>query len=1461
MEIYLRVEKDGDFLADLEVRVEQSHTVGDIAAAIVDFLGLNPEDGEMLSRESTGPMGHAWTVAEAGILSGDTIVLGRRFPKQGRRPDELQLVVTSGPDAGKLLPLAPGQYVIGRDAMCDFVLTDPQVSRQHLRLTVDPAGRLVIDVLVTDRNEVRTDGHVVLESEPVRPEQVIRLGASSLTVRNEPLLQTTRVDAFGNVPFHRTPYFAAPVQEVVVSAIKDVPSEPEKTRFAYLSALMPIVMGVAMYMIFGHLRFLLFIAFSPMMVIGNYFEQRRRSGKKFKESVERFNQMLVEKASEVRTAIANERQRRFAASPDIAALNGRAAKRSVDLWVRDRNAYDFLSLRVGMGDMDAALTVEYSDSGDVEFRDQVDEALGETKTVSDVPLVVNLTELGVIGLVGRAGETSAMASALAVQAACLHSPEDLVIFGGLNPARQILEWLKWSPHTRSSSSPYGGRHLVGSKEETDAMIGELVREAARRLESKSDSVRFPWLLVFLDRAVEPDAAIVSRLLDTCPASGISVVWMTDTRERVPRQAKAVIDCQSPMTGQMSMISYTDPDLDDLAFDSERVSSDYAGETCRWLAPLRDASSANAATAIPRVVPLFTAFGIEAVDSDWVARQWKTDRGYSLQGPIGYTDAGPMVLDMVEHGPHGLIGGTSGAGKSELVMSIVASLIAFNPPTRINFLFIDYKGGASSDLFKDVPHTVGYVTNLDGLLSMRALTSLRAELNRRMSLMQGKAKDLAEMIEKYPDEAPPSLVIVVDEFATLVKEIPDFVAGVVDIAQRGRSLGIHLILATQRPSGSINDNIKANTNLRISLRMLDTSESGAVIGTPDAAGIPAPLKGRGFARMGPGDLVAFQSAWAGAPLLSASGPPPVGVDPFAPTALPQSAGMAALARAALSATKSEPEGPTSTQVAALLTAIVETTQRLGHKRGRPPWLEVLPPVISIEQILSDVSASGVESEPGVKIAFGMVDDPGAQAQYPAVIDMARSGGLIMHGTGGSGKSTVLKTIAVSAALEDSAMGGGHLTIFGLDFASRELGGLNRLPQCGGIASADDIEAATRIISLLSNEFERRRQALAESVAKAEAAPAETTVLFVIDGMETITELFDQSPAAIGLQRFSGMLNKLLIDGRQVGIHPVVSSSRRAGIKANVASALSDRLVLRQAEPHGYTDAGVALADAKNIELDPGQAFYNGPSMVQVAMLTPPDLQGDEDEQERQRLEREYLVQVAEGLQGSVDPFLVTAPLPRTLGLLPSDDPAKPVVGMADLTNKPVELDLTYNDVNLIGDPRSGKSTAMMTIGRQVLNAGGEVWVLASPSSALTNLDGAQRTCFDDGAERVEFINSLAEVVSEPLPGNPVLLIDDYDLFPEDRQLCGALTGVMAKVRYVAATSKPRGYSSHPLAQEARKARTLVYLHPLDGRDAQEMLGVPVVWHPGLPMVVGRGYVSVDRQPIMTQFSDPLAPIES
>ena len=397
-----------------------------------------------------------------------------------------------------------------------------------------------------------------------------------------------------------------------------------------------------------------------------------------------------------------------------------------------------------------------------------------------------------------------------------------------------------------------------------------------------------------------------------------------------------------------------------------------------------------------------------------------------------------------------------------------------------------------------------------------------------------------MLERYPDEAPPSLVIVVDEFATLVKEVPDFVAGVVDIAQRGRSLGVHLILATQRPSGSVNENILANTNLRISLRMLDGMESKTIIGVGSAADIPLPLKGRGFAKLGPRDLIEFQSAFTGAQLTQENEVIPVVVEPFGSMARPAGGPTTASGRTTSrrsphhgrddagcarstytdesSATLAPPVGlpmpPTSLRAAPAGSSVVLAATAVRHRPPLPSrldWLrprhrsragrrddasrpaarrrslgdaelprrasrggKMLPEMLEWDTIDPPVVTNAVAA--GRFITLGMLDDPAAQAQYPAVFDLEEGGGLLIAGGGGSGKTTALRTVARSAV--DGATPD-EVALFVIDCASRSLGPLRDLPHCAAVATGDDLESITRVIVMLTAELDRRRALLSLS----------------------------------------------------------------------------------------------------------------------------------------------------------------------------------------------------------------------------------------------------------------------------------------------------------------------------------------------------------------------------------------------
>ena len=495
-------------------------------------------------------------------------------------------------------------------------------------------------------------------------------------------------------------------------------------------------------------------------------------------------------------------------------------------------------------------------------------------------------------------------------------------------------------------------------------------------------------------------------------------------------------------------------------------------------------------------------------------------------------------------------------------------------------------------------------------------------------------------------------------------------------------------------------------------------------------------------------------------------------------------------------------------------------------------------------LVDELESGPDDRPGAAITFGLVDDPAAQDQYSATVDLAKSGGLVITGTAGSGKTTALVTMAAAAARDDAQVDGDRLVIFGIDAGSRELGVIQRLPQCAAVANADDLEAVTRVIGVLHDEMERRRSG---------AVVDWPTVLVLIDGFDGLTQQMEQTSAASGVAPYYAELLSVVADGRQLGIHTVLTATRRTALRHAVTAAITDRLTLRQAEAHDYTECGIRTADAGAIELPPGQGFLNGPTVVQVALA---DLPSQPCSRPASGLSSEPL--------SPIPPSLTTRALPARVPLLPSHCPLRPVIGLADHSLAPFALDLTHENVSVVGDPRSGRSTALAVIGIQAAKAGAEVTVIARPSSPLAVLadldfsDGSISRCVDQGPDRTLFLAEFAATLNSPEPSvatkPQLLLLDDIDLLPDDdRDLVTVLDQLLGRVRFVAAGPVNRGYSHHPITQLLKRCRSTVYLRPHDGRDAAEVLGATVRWHPGLPMVEGRGYVLADRVATMVQFA--------
>ena len=323
------------------------------------------------------------------------------------------------------------------------------------------------------------------------------------------------------------------------------------------------------------------------------------------------------------------------------------------------------------------------------------------------------------------------------------------------------------------------------------------------------------------------------------------------------------------------------------------------------------------------------------------------------------------------------------------------------PQRVTFLLVDYKGGSAFRDCVELPHTVGLVTDLSPHLVRRALASLSAELRYREHLLaRYNAKDLVELERRGEVDAPPSLIIVVDEFAALVQEVPEFVEGVVNVAQRGRSLGLHLILATQRPAGVIKDNLRANTNLRLALRMADESDSADVLGSSMAAYFDPALPGRAVSKSGPGRLTPFQTGYAGGWTSDTPPPPQIRIETL-------SYGLSQVWEPPVNESDFDharaDRGPTDIQRLVSTIGIAAKTAELPTPRV--PWLPELCPVYDLARLPT--------ARRDDQLVFGVADDPDHQAQPVVAFNPDKEGNLAVFGASGSGKSVFLRTIALAA----------------------------------------------------------------------------------------------------------------------------------------------------------------------------------------------------------------------------------------------------------------------------------------------------------------------------------------------------------------------------------------------------------------------------------------------------------------
>ncbi|MCX5284893.1 FtsK/SpoIIIE domain-containing protein [Streptomyces sp. NBC_00198] len=1526
----------GGATADVVLDADPESSVGDIAKELAEHVGYGggaqiiplghhqgaAGGGAPVAYVDGYPVDPGATIGTSPLREGAVVSL---HDPAGCLPGEptglVELRVAGGPAAGAVHRLGIGRYDIGSGPASYVRIDDPELASRALTLSVATDGTCRLDVHGekagagetpsaggaadgADRKDgVRLDGELFASLD----DDAWPLGAQ-VAVGNT-LLQLDRYappnaalkwseDGAG-LDYNRPPRLHPPERETkfrLPSPVRDYEARP----LPWLMALTPLVSAVVMVMVFGRWYYMIMALLSPLIMLGNYFMDKKQGRKSHAKQVKEYKEHKERIENDAQEALVAERLDRRQAIPDPATVLSLGTGPRTRLWERRRTDADHLLLRVGTGQMPSEVVLD--DPERDEHKRQV------TWTIEDAPVSLPLAERGVVGIAGPGDSAQALGRWAVAQAAVLHSPLDVQFYVLTeNSGRDSWDWVRWLPHSRPAGAQ-DANVLIGTDAETvGARIGELTqlldaRQKAARANGNKASFSDPDIVVVWDgsRRLRSMPGVV-RLLREGPAMSMYALCLDAEERFLPGECQAIVIAEPKpeehaSARQPSRTAPTAPaapggfpsfhawhaaEPDDSAAGAGKplelrlrvqqtgiarvkdvrpdfVSSAWCGRLARALSPLRDISGETEDSALPGASRLLDVLQLEPPTSDAITARWRMG-GQSTTAVIGESYDGPFGIDMRRDGPHGLIAGTTGSGKSELLQTIVASLAVANTPENMTFVLVDYKGGSA---FKDcvkLPHTVGMVTDLDAHLVERALESLGAELKRREHILAAAdAKDIEDyqdLVRRDPSHASvPRLLIVIDEFASMVRDLPDFVTGLVNIAQRGRSLGIHLLLATQRPSGVVSPEIRANTNLRIALRVTDGGESSDVIDSPEAGHISKSTPGRAYVRLGHASLVPFQSGRVG-------GRRPGAADPaaLAPWAGPLD--WADLGRAALVKPKAEQrEEEEITDLKVLVDAVRDANRVLGIPQQHSPWL----PALSETLLLDEVPAPAFAGGPGklAPAAYGVEDLPADQARRPVVVDFASFGHLLIGGAPRSGRSQILRTIAGSLARTHSAA---DVHLYGIDCGNGALNALTRLPHCGAVVGRNQTERVVRLIARLKGELTRRQDLLADAgfadigeqraaVPEGERLPHIVVLLDRWEGWLPTLGEYDHGD-------LTDQLTAMMREGASVGLHMVMTGDRQI-LSTRIGSLTEDKYGLRLADRSDFSLIGI---NARKIpeEIPPGRGYRNEHGTeTQFALLTE-DATGQGQAAALSAIGEAAAARDAE-LPRDRRPFRVDV-LPTRITFADAWEMRDPDasrsklwglagIGGDDIMGFGPDLSQGVPTFVIAGPAKSGRSTTLMNMARSYLAQGVRLVVAAPRPSPLRELDGEEGVLkvFDEddieGDDLREAIDSASR--EEPI----VVLVDDGEVLED----CDAETvfkrivqrGAERGLGLVIAGDEEdvcSGFSGWQV--EMKKGRRGILLSPQDS-SAGELIGIRTNRSMvGGPVAPGKGLLHLgDGEPL-------------
>ncbi len=858
---------------------------------------------------------------------------------------------------------------------------------------------------------------------------------------------------------------------------------------------MPLMLQMSSQMITGARSMLSGNALMAVSSMLTPVLNRGYSDKERLEYAERRHTKYMEYLAEIEKEILDERthEQTFMneAHPPLSSVIGYPEDKQ-RLWEYRPVDKDFLQLRIGTGKVPLQAEINYPKErfslDEDALRDEMFRVATRDYSLTNAPVLLSLKDDFVVGINGTRPHVERLMANMIIQLAMTHSYDEvkIVILGRPQDTSHIaaeMQQFRYLPHCWSNLRDI--RFIAETKEDA-GVIAEYLKKRQEDQAPEAGQKKIYWTtetmsyVVFaFDKQLLECLDVLGLVLSAESYPGYSVVTGYDG---ALKESRKLISLER---NNGKLIHLSGSEGKDTSFAIERCDKSLLSDHLRELCGIRIKTESRQFT-LPKAFSFLEMFNAGRIEYLNPLTRWQQNNPVkSLATPVGIgTDGELFYLDLHEkrQGPHGLVAGMTGSGKSEFIITYILSLAVNYSPSEVAFVLIDYKGGGLATAFDDpkrgihLPHIAGTITNLDGGAIQRSLSSIQSELKRRQAVFNdAKSRNNEATMDIYDyqklyrahkvDEPMPHLFIISDEFAELKKQQPDFMEALIQTARIGRSLGVHLILATQKPSGVVNDQIWSNTKFRVCLKVQDRSDSNEMIRRPDAADLKE--TGRFYLQVGYNEYFALgQSAWCGAKYT----PQDVIVSNVDETIdFVDNAGQITL--------NSKPTRKVETSDTRQLVAIVQYLSDLAKKENlttRPLWLDPLPEKLDLEDAKKMLPEDREEN--GIRALMGIADDPEQQQQHALELDFLSFHHLLLVGEAGSGKSTFLRTMLYSLAEQ---YGPDKLNYYILDLSGGAMNAMKELPHCGAYLNDQSESDLNRLMNMLRGIIAERKALFAEA----------------------------------------------------------------------------------------------------------------------------------------------------------------------------------------------------------------------------------------------------------------------------------------------------------------------------------------------------------------------------------------------